>query len=582
MRPIREQLAQWQQLQQLYDQSRHLSGLAFVEQLLRHLRINVQYDAAELRRLPAGAFVAVANHPCGLLDGLVLLHVLGQARPQLRAVANELLAPLLPQLAGQLVLVNPERQAAGRNVPGVRQLLRHLHNDVPLLLFPAGEVAHRTHLFRPALDSAWHPTAGRLLAVARVPVVPVWLSGQNSASFSVLGMLHPMLRTVRLPAELLNKRGQTVQVRIGQPVAPAELDRLPAPEQLPYLRARVYALGSVPERRLAALLPPLPVPAVLTETAAVLIEADIAALLPGRCLVRNGRWEVYVAKKVELPHVLREIGRLRELTFRREGEGTQQPTDLDQYDEYYRHLFLYDREKKLLVGAYRLGLGRGIMRQQGRRGFYLHSLFRLSKELNPLLRQALELGRSFIRAEYQRQPLPLALLWKGVAEYLVRHPEYRYLIGPVSISNRFSAASKGVMVEYLRRHFFDAELAAHVRPRKQFRFRSLDTPGDAALLQAGLDNLQQLQHFICGLEPGGSGVPVLLRQYLKQKARLLGFNIDPRFSNTLDGLLLLDAHELPARTHQLFDRYSAPSVQAQADMPGSGPEKCHALNLGKV
>ena len=199
-----------------------------------------------------------------------------------------------------------------------------------------------------------------------------------------------------------------------------------------------------------------------------------------------------------------------------------------------------------------------------------------------MLRQALELGRSFIRAEYQRQPLPLALLWKGVAEYLVRHPEYRYLIGPVSISNRFSAASKGVMVEYLRRHFFDAELAAHVRPRKQFRFRSLDTPGDAALLQAGLDNLQQLQHFICGLEPGGSGVPVLLRQYLKQKARLLGFNIDPRFSNTLDGLLLLDAHELPARTHQLFDRYSAPSVQAQADMPGSGPEKCHALNLGKV
>lgn len=562
MRSIREQLAQWQQLQQLYDQSRHLSGLAFVEQLLRHLRINVQYDAAELRRLPAGAFVAIANHPCGLLDGLVLLHVLGQARPQLRAVANELLAPLLPQLAGQLVLVSPERQAAGRNVPGVRQLLRHLHNDVPLLLFPAGEVAHRTHLFRPALDSAWHPTAGRLLAVARVPVVPVWLSGQNSASFSVLGMLHPMLRTVRLPAELLNKRGQTVQVRIGQPVAPAELDRLPAPGQLSYLRARVYALGSVPERRLAALLPPLPVPAVLTETAAALIEADIAALRPGRCLVRNGRWEVYVAKKAELPHVLREIGRLRELTFRCEGEGTQQPTDLDQYDEYYRHLFLYDREKKLLVGAYRLGLGRGIMRQQGRRGFYLHSLFRLSKELNPLLRQALELGRSFIRAEYQRQPLPLALLWKGVAEYLVRHPEYRYLIGPVSISNRFSAASKGVMVEYLRRHFFDAELAAHVRPRKQFRFRLLDTPGDAALLQAGLDNLQQLQHFICGLEPGGSGVPVLLRQYLKQKARLLGFNIDPRFSNALDGLLLLDAHELPARTHQLLDRYSAPSVQA--------------------
>ena len=248
------------------------------------------------------------------------------------------------------------------------------------------------------------------------------------------------------------------------------------------------------------------------------------------------------------------------MTFRREGEGTQQPTDLDQYDEYYRHLFLYDREKKLLVGAYRLGRGRAILRQHGRRGFYLNSLFRLKKELVPTLRQSLELGRSFVRAEYQRQPLPLALLWKGIAEYLATHPEYCYLLGPVSISNRFSPVSRGVMVEYLRRNFFDTELAAYVEPRKQFRFRPLDTPGDATLLQAGLDNLQALQQLISGLEPSGSGVPVLLRQYLKQNARLLGFNIDPRFSNALDGLLLLDARELPARTHQLFDRYAPPTL----------------------
>lgn len=556
LRPVWEQLVQLRKLQGLYEQSSHLNGLDFVAHLLRHLHITVRYDAAELRRLPTTAFVAIANHPCGLLDGLVLLHVLGQARPQLRVVANELLAPLLPRLANQLVLVSPERQAAGRNVPGVRQMLRHLHNDVPLLLFPAGEVAHRSQLFRPAHDPAWNPTAGRLLAVARVPIVPLWLSGQNSAAFSMLGMLHPLLRTARLPAELLNKRGQIIQVRIGQPVAPAELGRMPVAEQLSYLRARVYALGSAPERRFAALLPPLPAPPVLAETPAELLEADIAALRPSRCLLRHGRWEVYLGKKAELPHVLREIGRLRELTFRREGEGTQQPTDLDRYDDYYRHLFLYDRENRQLVGAYRLGLGRAILRQHGRRGFYLHSLFRLKKELVPVLRQSLELGRSFVRAEYQRQPLPLALLWKGIAEYLATHPEYQYLLGPVSISNRFSMVSKAVMVEYLQRHCFDTELAAHVRPRKQFRYRPLDDNASGpARLQAGLNDLQQLQQLVCGLEPGGGGVPVLLRQYLKQNARLLGFNIDPRFSNTLDGLLLLDARELPARTHRLLSRY---------------------------
>ena len=555
-RPLWEQFAHVRDLQQLYEQCRHQNGLAFVEQLLQQLRITVNYDAAELRRLPASAFVAVANHPCGLVDGMVVLHVLGKARPELRAVANELLAPLLPHLAGQLVLISPERAAMGRNVPGVRLLLRHLHNDVPLLLFPAGEVAHRTTPFRPAVDSTWSPTAGRLLEAARVPVVPVWVSGQNSTGFSLMGFVHPLLRTARLPAELLNKRGQTIRVRIGQPVAPAALDRLPVADRLAYLRARVYALGTQAERRIAALLPPLPVPSVIAETAPALIEADIAALRPGRCLLVSGRWEVYIAKKVEIPNVLREIGRLRELTFRREGEGTQQPTDLDAYDEYYRHLFLYDRQNQLLVGAYRLGLGRAILRQYGRRGFYLHSLFRLKRELNPLLRQALELGRSFVRVEYQRQALPLSLLWKGIAEYLATHPEYRYLIGPVSISNRFSATSKAVMVDYLTRHFFDAKLAAYVRPRKQFQYKPLDSKEAPALLQAGLTSLEDLQQFISGLEPGGSGVPVLLRQYLKQNARLLGFNLDPNFSNALDGLLLLDARELPARTHRLLERHT--------------------------
>ncbi|WP_375437634.1 lysophospholipid acyltransferase family protein [uncultured Hymenobacter sp.] len=554
LRPLWEQFAHPRDLQKLYEQCRHQNGLAFVEQLLLHLHITVQYDAAELRHLPAGAFVAIANHPCDLTDAMVLLHVLGKARPELRAVANELLAPLLPHLVAQLVLVSPEQAAAGRNVPGVRRLLRHLHNDVPLLVFPAGKVARSTIPFRPVTESASSATAARLLDAARVPVVPVWLNRENSVGFSFLGSAHPLLRTARLPVELLNKRGQTIQVRIGLPIAPVVLDRLPATDRLAYIQARIYALGTSAQRSWATMLPPLPVPPVMSETASALIEADIAALRPGCCLLVSSRWEVYVAKRCEIPNVLREIGRLRELTLRHEGKGTQQPTDLDAYDDYYRHLFLYDRQKKLVVGAYRLGLGRAILRRYGRRGLYLHSLFWLKKGLNPVLRQSLELGRSFVRVEYQRQALPLALLWKGIAEYLATHPEYRYLIGPVGISNRFSATSKAMMVDYLTRHFFDTELAVYVRPRKQFRYKKLDADAVLAVHEAELSSKQDLQQFITGLELGGNGVPVLLRQYLKQNARLLGFNLDPNFSNVLDGLLLLDARELPARTHHLLGR----------------------------
>jgi putative hemolysin len=560
LRPLWQRLAQWREIAQLYEQHRHLTGREFIGRLLRELRITLDYDAAELRRIPAkGAFIAVANHPCGMLDGLVLLYVLGEVRPDFVAVANELLAPLLANLPTQLALVSPEKGQAAHNVPGVRRLLRYLQNDIPLGLFPAGEVAHRRALFRPALDADWNPTAGRLLEMARVPVVPVWLSGQNSPSFSLLGMLHPMLRTARLPAELLNKRGQTVRIRIGQPVGAAELASQPALDRLAYLRARVYALGSLPEAAASAWLPAVLPTAVVAETAADLLEADIRALRPGRCLLRYRNWEVYVTKKAEIPHVMQEIGRLRELTFRREGEGTGHAIDLDHYDDYYRHLFLYDRQARQLVGAYRVGRGRGILHEFGKRGFYLHSLFRIRKDLRPLLRESLELGRSFIRAEYQKQPQPLALLWKGIAEYIARNPEYRYLIGPVSISNRFSAVSKAVMVAYLQQHFSDSTLAAAVRPRKQFRYHPLKEAADSEVLQASVHTLQDLQKLIAGLEPGGSGVPVLLRQYLKQNARIIGFNLDPRFSNTLDGFMVLDARDLPARTHHLLGRYAGPT-----------------------
>ncbi|TGE09765.1 lysophospholipid acyltransferase family protein [Hymenobacter fodinae] len=558
LRPLWYRWAQLRNLQLLYQRHQHLSGREFIGQLLRDLDITLAYDPAELRRIPIrGAFVAIANHPSGMLDGLILLYLLTGVRPEFRAVANDILAPLLPNLADQLTLVSPERAAANRNVPGVRRLLRYLQNDVPLGLFPAGEVAYRSSLLGPTLDPAWNPTAGRLIEAARVPVVPIWLSGQNSAAFSLLGFLHPMLRTARLPAELLNKRGQTIQVRIGQPIAAATLTTVPAPDRLAYLRARVYALKPGLEKAALGLFPVLPPTEVVTETEPALLEADIAHLRASRCLLRHQQWEVYVAKKAEIPNVLREIGRLRELTFRREGEGTQQAIDLDRYDEYYRHLFLYDRTARRLVGAYRVGRGRSIVQQYGKRGFYLHSLFRMKKELRPLLRESLELGRSFVREEYQKQPLPLALLWKGIAEYIARHPEYRYLIGPVSISNRFAAVSKAVMVDYLQRHCTDPTWAGLVEPRKEFRYRPLDAASDTGVLQAGVTTLQDLQQLISGLEPGGSGVPVLLRQYLKQNARIIGFNLDPRFSNALDGFMVLDARELPARTHRLLERYAA-------------------------
>ncbi|WP_165768222.1 lysophospholipid acyltransferase family protein [Hymenobacter amundsenii] len=554
--PVGQPWAQLRELRDLGTGYHHLNGREFIGQLLRDLRITVTFDAAELRQVPErGAFVALANQQGGLLEALVLLHVLGEVRPELVAVANEVLAPLLPCLPRQQALARSCQPAARPSAPTVARLLSYLHNDLPLGLFATGPAAPRTRLFRVASNPARDATASQLLTHARVPVLPVCLSVSGRPVRSLQRLLLPLLRFAHLPAEVLRRQGQTVHLRIGARVSAAALVQLPAAKRLPHLLARAAALatGAAQSEEAPAWPPAAPVPAV----PAALLEADLAALRPNRRLLRHGRWEVYLAKQTELPHVLPEIGRLRELGARAADAGTGQALDLDGYDTYYRHLLLYDREARQLVGACRVGRGRNIMREMGKRGFYLHSLYGLKKEMRPLLRESLEVGRAFIRAEYQAQPLPPALLWKGVAEYLALHPEYRYLIGTVNLSNQFPDLSKTALATRLAAHISSSEaLAPFVLPRKTVRYRPLAsaataTPGCSA---EKLPELPDSAALMASWQL--PGVPELLRPYLKQQVHLLGFHLDPR-GNTLEGLLLLDARELPARTHQLLRRYGA-------------------------
>ena len=543
--PVAPPLAQWRDLQALCNGEGAAQGLEFIAQLLRQLAIRVEYDAAELDYLPArGAFVALPNQPRDLLDELVLLHLLATRRPALRVVATTRLQALRSLLAEQLVPpAPPVRPATGPAASGVRQLLTGLHNDLPLLLLPTTDAARHSPLLQPVPPPDWHPAAERLLQRARVPIVPVWLSGPPPASFSWWELLHPLLRPARLPAELLSRRGQTVRVRVGPPVLPAALARLPGPDQLPYLRARLHALGAAGTARLLA----LPESAVRTEVAAALLEADLAALPAARCLVSYGQWEVYLACPGELPHVLPEIGRLRELVLRRVGEGTQQAAALDDYDAQQHQLFVYDRAARRLVAGYRVGVGRALLRQQGKRGFGLHALFRLGKALHPLLREALELSRFFVREECEGEPLPLALLWKGLAEYIMAHPEYGYLVGLIPVSSPYTALSKAELVAGIRRYCFDEELAQAVQTRKRYRYCA----------PAGPNAAPDVPRFVAALEALSHSLPAPLRPYVRRSARFIGFSMAPGFSNELSGLLVLDARDLPARAHDLLERCSA-------------------------
>ena len=521
--------------------------------LLAQLAVQYRVDQDDLARIPAtGPLAVVANHPFGMLEGAILAAILSRVRPDVKFMANSMLAAI-PQVRDRFIFVNPfgGRNAIQENRAPMRKCIQWLRGGGVLVVFPAGEVARLDWARRAVVDRPWNPNVGRLLRVAGCPALPVFFEGANSLAFHLLDALHPRLGTAALARELLNKRGDTIRCRIGR-LATAETLRAHATDEaaIDYLRCRTGMLVSRgrhahPPIRLAMPIPITrkPVP-VADEVPAALLRDEIAELGSEARLAEVEGLAAYIAPASRIPNTLREIGRLREVTFRAVGEGSGRSLDLDRFDESYLHLFLWNEERAELAGAYRLGVTPDILPRQGTGGLYTSTLFHYRPEFFARIGPAIEMGRSFIRAEYQKRFAPLLLLWKGIGQYVVRRPDCPVLFGAVSISNNYNPASRDLMVRFLRR-CPDQDLARYVKPRHPFRSRG---GGDwhARMLARLLRDLEDLADPIADLEPDGKGVPILIRQYMKLGGRMLAFNVDARFSNALDGLILVDLRKTPA------------------------------------
>lgn len=539
------------QVNKLFASAQPKQGPEFVDAILEGCGIDIEYDPKELANLPqTGAFIAIANHPYGGIEGMVLLKMLCMARPDAKLMANFLLKKI-PNLSDYFVAVNPfENIEHSSSISGLKTTLELLSQGTPIGIFPAGEVSTFKVDKKQVTDRMWHPVVGKIISKAKVPVVPIYFHGNNGLLFNLLSLIHPTLRTAKLPSELFNKQGHTIKLRIGKPINIEEIpDYQNNAKLLSYLRARTYALGAGLEEEKRLLNPrnlfkiKKDPDAIVPEMSIADLEKDIEPLREDYRVWVEKNYEVFIAPTALLPNVIREIGRLRELTFREVGEGTNKSTDLDEYDIYYHHLFIWDVEAKMIVGAYRLGLGDEIFYSMGKKGFYVSELFKIKGQFTPVLKRSIELGRSWIRREYQQKPLPLFLLWKGILKYLIDNPRYRYLIGPVSISNSFSKFSKSLIVDYINRNHFDHEMAQYVRPRRRFKvdFSKIDTD----LLLSGGDNFKGLDNLISEIETRNMKVPVLLRQYIALNAKIICFNIDPKFADCLDGFLVLDLEKVP-------------------------------------
>ncbi|MCX8149486.1 lysophospholipid acyltransferase family protein [Thermaurantimonas aggregans] len=560
-------------INQIYEKLSDHKGVEFIDRLFEEIDVQFDYYQEELSRFPkSGPFIVIANHPLGGIDGVILIKLVSLVRPDFKVIANFLLKKIEP-ISDFIMPVNPfDADVVGKSsVPGIKDAINHLKNGHPLGMFPAGEVSTYHFEAGKILDKEWEEGAIKLIKKMKVPVVPVYFKARNSFWFYLLASIHPMLRTAKLPSELFTQKKKPVLVRIGKPIQPAEIDEYPDVESLSsFLRTRTYMLAStLPPKKSIIKLPvnplvkkgikPIVAPAPISK---VLEEIDYLRS-KGKKLTETKNYEVFEFLGDECPYLLHEIGRLREVTFREVGEGSNAEIDLDEFDQYYTHLILWDSEAKQLVGAYRLGIGQNIYPKFGLKGFYVPTLFKIEPQAEHLFSQGIEMGRAFVIKEYQAKPLPLFLLWKGIVHVILRNPGHRYLTGCVSISNSYSKFSKTLMIEFIKLNYLDKKLAKYIKPRKAYKVK-IDEREKEFVLSKAKDDLNKLDKFIEDLEPGNTRVPVLLKKYIKQNAKVVAFNVDPKFNNSLDGFMYIDINDLPSQTIQpVLEELEAAANRAQ-------------------
>ncbi len=560
-RPLIERILCFPKFNAIYRASKAIQDEVplFSDAVLKTMDVKLKCNSLAENPIPSeGPVIVVANHPFGGIEGLALISLLEKHRPGSMVMANYILA-MIPDLRKHIFFVDPfgGEDSKRANLKAMKSCLKWLEDGNVLGIFPAGEVSSIDPKKGFVRDIEWSTTVARMARRTNATIVPLYFGGDNGFWFNLAGRIHPRLRTILLPKYFVNKFHRTIRVEFGQPITPHEYAPYDTDEKLStFMRLRTYALGeregNDEKGKESAEVKQVSAPEQIIDAVSPDIIADEIAALPEEShLCEAEGFSVLYATAAQIPNALREIGRLREITYRSVGEGTNKSIDLDEYDNYYGHLFIWNGEKKEIVGAYRFGLADEIVRERGVEGLYTQTLFdyddRLIEKLNP----AIELGRSFVRQEYQRAYSSLMLLWKGLLIFMAKHPKYRVFFGPVSISDDYAPVSRDMILRSLRLGAFRADIAPLVKPRvaPPEAKRSEWNTGDYDDI---ISDIEQTSKLVQEIEKDQKGVPVLLRHYIKMGGKILTFNVDPAFNYCVDGFITT---EVPAIDSRVLKRY---------------------------
>ncbi|NOH94078.1 lysophospholipid acyltransferase family protein [Vibrio sp. AIC-3] len=547
-----ESVVEWatglSKLDRLYqDRKNELSSFEFMNYTLSALNIDYSVASGSTENIPEeGPVVIVANHPLGAIEGVILADLVGSVRKDVKVLANELLKRL-PELDDLFIGVDVfnSKESKRTNAKAIRDANRHLADGGLLIVFPAGEVSSYRKGAKTLTDIEWSKSVAKFVKRHQATTVPIFINGKNSELFYQAGRVHPLLRTALLGRELLNKQATTISISIGSSIPYSEIKSFEKEMDIVnYLRLNTYLMSQQDSPNT-----PIHAPSFDTQVIAPIppevLSIEIDSLPEEMKLLEQGNFEVYCTPSQSIPNLMREIGRVREESFREVGEGSGLACDLDEYDLYYHQLFVWNKTKAELVGAYRLGMVDKLIAEHGLDQLYSRSLFNYNQEFIDTLENSIELGRSVVSKPYQKSLNSLLLLWKGIATFVSRHPQYTHLFGPVSISNDYSHNARLLIATTLSIHHYDEEKANLVSPSSPLNTSSYVFWQNHLL--SSLASVPLLSKVLARMEQG-KGLPVLLRQYLGMNGKLVCFNVDPSFNDALDGLIVVNLKKVPLKT----------------------------------
>jgi putative hemolysin len=523
----------------------------FMRYTLNALKVDYSLGHGSIDSIPKrGPVVIVANHPLGAIEGVILADLVSSVRQDVKVLANQMLKRL-PEISDLFIGVDVFGGASAKrtNSLAIREANQHLANSGLLIIFPAGEVSTYPKGGATLSDIEWRNSVAKFIKHSEATTVPIFINGKNSHLFYKAGHIHPLLRTAMLGRELLNKHAAKIDISIGDAIPFSELSSFENDKDLVnYLRLNTYLMSSNGDET-SIKSPTINEQSVIEPVETQLLQQDLELLPADAMLHEQNDFIVYCASTQNIPHVMQEIGRIREQSFRAVGEGTGLACDIDEFDRYYQQLFVWHKQDKQIVGAYRLCMVDELIRERGIEGLYSRSLFHYDQTFIDSLDNSIEVGRSVVAEQYQKNLNSLLMLWKGLASFASRNPKYTHLFGPVSISNDYSHSARQLIAATLSIHYYDQEKAELVTP--SMPLRSNGSVFWQPNLLSALASVTLLSKVLARMEKG-KGLPVLLRQYLKMNGKLVCFNVDPAFHDTLDGLIVVDLTRVP---HKTLGRY---------------------------